>query len=347
MIGIIDCGTTNTRVYIVNEKGEVVSRSYKKVGVRDTSISGSREILKAGIKEAFLDAVKQANLTLKDIDYAVASGMITSEIGLIDVPHLIAPAGIAELSKNVKVVHDEEIFPLDLPVVFIRGIKNNYGDIGVSDIRKIDFMRGEETQVMGLLKNKEWKLPMNVIVLSSHTKLIHINEKGQVEGSITTISGQIYEAIRKETFIGSCIKSEGEEKEFFSKEILQTAYDSVQSAGFLRTMLMPRFMQVLLDTEWYEREFFTGAAIAAEDIRILNEAQGYLGYSLDTDFILIGQQSRCKIYEELIREKLPKSQSIQSISDKEDVDALVIEGALEILKELNFDSKTREFGRKN
>jgi 2-dehydro-3-deoxygalactonokinase len=347
MIGIIDCGTTNTRVYILNNQGEVVSKSYKKVGVRDTSISGSRDILKAGLKEAFLDAVGKAGLTLEDIEYAVASGMITSEIGLIDLPHLIAPAGIAELSENVKVIYDEEVFPLDLPIVFIRGIKNNYGDIGISDIRKIDFMRGEETQVMGLLKNKKLKLPMNVIVLSSHTKLIHINAQGQIAGSITTISGQIYEAIRKETIIGSCIKSEGEEKEFFSKEILQMAYDSVQNAGFLRTMIMPRFMQVLLDTEWYEREFFTGATIAAEDIQILNEAQGYLGYSLDTDFVLVGQQSRCKIYEELIREKVSNSQSIQSISDKEDVDALAIEGVLEILKELNFDLRTRAFGNKN
>lgn len=339
MIGFIDCGTTNTRVYILNNQGEVVSRSYKKVGVRDTSISGSRDILKAGIKEAFLDAVEKAGLVLGDIEYAVASGMITSEIGLMDVPHLIAPAGIAELSGNVKVVHDEEVFPLDLPVVFIRGIKNNYGNIGVSDIRKIDFMRGEETQIIGLLEQGNLQLPMNVVILSSHTKLIHINEKGQVEGSITTISGQIYEAISKETFIGSCIKSDGEEKEFFSNEILQTAYDSVQSAGFLRTMLMPRFMQVLLDTKWHERQFFVDAAIAAEDIRILDEAKDYLGYSLDTNFILIGHKERCKIYEQLIHEKVSNCKRIRSIYEKDAVDQLAIDGARAILSKARIELK--------
>jgi len=337
MIGVVDCGTTNTRVYIVNENQEVISRAYKKVGVRDTSISGSRDLLKAGIKEAFMDALAQVNLKLEDIDFAVASGMITSEIGLMDIPHLVAPVGIDELAANVKVVHDMDVFPLDLPVVFIRGIKNNYGDAGVSGIRNIDFMRGEETQVVGLLDMEEIELPANVLVLSSHTKLIHINEAGQIEGSITTISGQIYEAINKETFIGSCIQSDGQDKEFYSQEILQTAYESVQSAGFLRTMLMPRFMQVLLDTEWYEREFFVGAAIAAEDIRILDEAKNFLNYKLDTDFVVVGHKERCKIYEGLIREKVEGSKNIRLIHDKVEVDQLAIQGALAILEKSQID----------
>lgn len=333
MIGIIDCGTTNTRVYIVNEKHEVIGRSYKKVGVRDTSITGSREYLKAGIREAFLAAVEKAGLCLGDIEYAVASGMITSEIGLMDIPHLIAPVAIQDLADQVKVVQDPGIFPLDLPVVFIRGIKNNYGNAGVSGIRDIDFMRGEETQIMGLLEKEDIQLPLNVIVLSSHTKLIHINKLGQIEGSITTISGQIYEAINKETFIGSCIQPAGkEEKEFYSEELLHTAYDSVRSAGFLRTMLMPRFMQVLLDTEWYERQFFVGAAIAAEDVRILDEARERLNYPLETDFVLIGHKERCRIYEGMIGEKVSGSKTIRSIHEKEEVDQLAIHGALSILK---------------
>lgn len=338
MIGIIDCGTTNTRVYIIDEAGDVVSKSYKKVGVRDTSITGSRDALKAGIKEAFLDAVEQANLTLKDIKYAVASGMITSEIGLIDLPHLIAPVGRDELAANVKVVHDLKVFPLDIPVIFIRGIKNDYGDIGISEIQKMDFMRGEETQIMGLLDLEKFQYPMNVVVLSSHTKLIHINAKGEIAGSITTISGQIFEAINKETFIGSCIQSDGKEKAYFSKDLLRTANESVQNAGFLRTLLMPRFMQVLLDTEWYERRFFVDAAIAAEDIRILDEARDHLRYSMDTNYVLVGHKERCEIYSELIKEKIIGCQSIRSITQKDEIDRLAIQGVLTILKNHQFDN---------
>jgi 2-dehydro-3-deoxygalactonokinase len=325
----------------LDDQGIVVSKAYKKAGVRDTAITGSRDTLKAGIKEAFMDALEQANLKLEDIDYAVASGMITSEIGLMDIPHLIAPAGLEELAANVKVVHDTEVFPLDLPVVFIRGIKNDYGDAGVTGIRKIDFMRGEETQIAGLLEKENLTLPANVIILSSHTKLIHINKDGQVEGSITTISGQIYEAINKETFIGSCIKSDGtgDGQEFYSDEILNTAYDSVQSAGFLRTMLMPRFMQVLLDTKWQERQFFVDSAIAAEDIRILDEAKGFLGYPLDTDFVLVGHKERCKIYEGLVRTKVPGSKTIRSIYDKDEVDQIAINGALAVLDKAEFQLK--------
>lgn len=342
MFGVIDCGTTNTRVYIINDKLEVISKEYKKVGVRDTSISGSRNLLKDGIKEAFLKALDNAGLKLKDIDFAVASGMITSEIGLIDIPHLIAPVGIKELSENIKIVEDKNIFPLEIPVIFIRGIKNDYEGIGVNEIRNIDFMRGEETQIIGLLETYKPKLPLNVIILSSHTKLIHINEIGQVQGSITTISGQIYEAISKETFIGGCIKKLNnfeEENNYFSTELLRTANESVQSAGFLRTLLMPRFMEVLLDTKWYERKFFVDSAIASEDIRILNEAEKLLGYNLDTNYFLIGHEGRCKIYEELIKNRIKLERKIKSIFKKEEIDMLTINGVLAILKLLQHIEK--------
>ena len=90
-------------------------------------------------------------------------------------------------------------------------------------------------------------------------------------------------------------------------------------------------MQVLLDTKWYERKFFVDAAIAAEDIRILDEAKGYLGYSLDTNFVLIGHKERCKIYEQLIREKVQNCKTIRSIYEKDAVDQLAIDGARAIL----------------
>ena len=44
----IDCGTTNSRVYLLDDTYQVIGRGQKKVGVRDTVITGSNEILKKG-----------------------------------------------------------------------------------------------------------------------------------------------------------------------------------------------------------------------------------------------------------------------------------------------------------
>ncbi|MFW6222992.1 MAG: hypothetical protein ACOC3T_05205 [Bacteroidota bacterium] len=47
-IATIDSGTTNSRVYIVDETGKVVSKAVEEVGVKNTAITGSRETLKNG-----------------------------------------------------------------------------------------------------------------------------------------------------------------------------------------------------------------------------------------------------------------------------------------------------------
>lgn len=335
MFSIIDCGTTNTRIYILDSNFNIISKGFKKVGVRDTAISGSNEILKDGIKEAFNIALESGNVAPDEIEFAIAFGMITSEIGLVNIPHLTAPVSIDDLANNVKIVKDTSIFPIDIPVVFIRGIKNNFSNIGLKGIRKIDFMRGEETQVTGVLKQIKPEVPINIIVLSSHTKLINVNELSEITGSITTISGQIFEAIKKETSIGICLKNtkgDDNNSDFFSEDILNTACESVINSGFIRTMLMPRFMDTLLKTEWYERKFFVDAAIAVEDMKIFKEAKKFMGFEIDTDIILIGHKERCRIYEYLIKKQKGFSHNVISIWDEEDIDMLAIKGAIEILQ---------------
>ena len=48
MFAVIDCGTTMTRIYIVDENQQIIASGRKKVGVRDTSITGSRIPCAAG-----------------------------------------------------------------------------------------------------------------------------------------------------------------------------------------------------------------------------------------------------------------------------------------------------------
>ena len=78
-----------------------------------------------------------------DVIRILASGMITSEFGLYELPHLTAPAGIKELHDSMAEVSFPEISPI--PFVFIRGIKVN------SDkLCDFDMMRGEETELVGI-----------------------------------------------------------------------------------------------------------------------------------------------------------------------------------------------------
>jgi len=336
---IIDCGTTNSRVYVLNDKFKIIKRGTKKVGVRDTAISGSKDVLKLGLKNLLEDTILSASLKIKDIKFAITSGMITSEIGLIEIPHLWAPVGISDLASHIKVVQDPKIFPLDIPLYFIRGIKNYFPEnTTYKDIRKVDFMRGEETQATGLISlYSELSYPVTVVILSSHTKYIYINEEKKICSSLTTLSGQAYEAIKKETFIGKSIKRDVFERDsnYFDKDIIDTAYNSVRDAGFLRTLLMPRFMEVLLKTKWYERELFFNAAIAADDLITLNDFNTF-NLSLSRNFVLVGHKIRCKIFSYLLNKYYENTENIKSIYGEEEISNLSIEGAITIVKKAGY-----------
>lgn len=60
MFAVIDCGTTMTRIYIVDEDTlKIVASGRRKVGVRDTSITGCRDALRNGITELFFQILEE------------------------------------------------------------------------------------------------------------------------------------------------------------------------------------------------------------------------------------------------------------------------------------------------
>ncbi len=336
----IDCGTTNSRVYLLDDAYQVIGRGQKKVGVRDTVITGSNEILKEGLREAFEDTVRDTGLRMGDVEFAISAGMITSEIGLIDIPHIPGPAGIDELTRNIKVVRDPTVFPIDIPMIFICGIKNSLPENATyRDIRKTDFMRGEEAQALGLIaRYGDLKYPVMLTILTSHTKFIYIDEEKKIVGGLSTLSGQIHEAIESATSIGKSIKSVSGDttgENYFDKGVIDAAYDSVKNAGFLRTILMPRFMDVLLDTQWYERELFLNSAITSEDLRTMNDF-GLVGFDRYNSFVLVGQKKRSDIYKYLLEEKVKSTRDITQICEQDEIDRLSIDGAIEVAKKAGY-----------
>jgi 2-dehydro-3-deoxygalactonokinase len=337
-VSIIDCGTTNSRVYILDEAGGIVYQKKRKIGVRDTAITGSRDTLKRGLVSIFQDIFKETGIREKDIRYCVTGGMITSEIGLIEIPHLAAPAGIDDLATNVQVVTDPSVLPLDFPFMFVPGVKNDYPKTGKFEaIRFMDFMRGEEIQSFGVLrKYPEFSPPFTIIVLSSHTKYICIDKKERIAGSITTLSGQIYEALKSSTSIGKSIQTDSlSASEDILQESIAAAASIVREAGFLRALLMPRFMEVLLDTTPGQRKLFIESAIIAEDLVAFKEYQ-QLFDTLGQPVFLIGDNRRCEIFQRMVDLLKIDGPDFTTITEETEIDDLNIKGALEIAAKVKY-----------
>ena len=112
--------------------------------------------------------LKEHGIDNTKIKFAIASGMITSEIGLIEIPHLVAPCGLKELSDHIEVVKDPKV--LDIGCRFTSSeVRNNYGeDATAHKIRQVDFM-GRRGSMHGHFRELKPQLPVNIVVLSSHT----------------------------------------------------------------------------------------------------------------------------------------------------------------------------------
>lgn len=334
MFAVIDSGTTTTRIYIINDDHTIVASGRKQIGVRDTSITGSRDTLRNGIADLFFEILSENNIDQGHIIFAIASGMITSEIGLIEIPHLVAPVSLADLSEHIQVVTDPEVLSLGCPIYFVRGVRNNYSSSAtIHDLRQIDFMRGEEVQCVGIMETREISYPCTIVALSSHTKAIYINHERQIAASNTTISGQFYQALISSTNIGKSItKTEGEDCGGYSyEEIVDIAKDCVKNAGLGRTCLMTRFMQVLLKTNSTERQLFIGAAIAADDMKAFCEMEAQ-GMGTDT-YILYGQQERCELYTYMLKQEFGQSLKIESIYNMDEIDELTVKGIIKVALE--------------
>ncbi len=330
LFGIIDCGTTNTRVYILNNRNQKIGQGERRVGVRNTSMTGSKDALRQGVCEAVAEAAKNAGIEVRDLSFVIASGMITSEIGLKEIPHLVAPVGLRELTEGVEAVAAGEVIPIDVPVLFVRGVRNDYGEAILKNIRNVDFMRGEETQVIGILEEFNVKEPLNIIVLSSHTKLIHVDANGRIAASLTSLSGQLYEAICKESMIGKSLAENHSEKSggYSFNEIVDTAAEVVGEVGLDRGIMIPRFLQVLLQTDSNERNLFMDAAVAADDMGLVQEFE-HQGYHADR-YILFGHEARCNVYSYLLNKQFGEKIDVTCVSDKERQSELTIRGAVTI-----------------
>ena len=342
-IATIDCGTTNSRVYVVDESGKVLGRASRKVGVRDTAISGNNQALKEGLRDAFKDALIESGTRENEIRCILSSGMITSELGLMEIPHMWAPCSVDALAAHTQLVSGLDVFPNAIPVYFVPGIKNPYSSTStMSDVQTLDFMRGEETQMAGLLAASAIPLPGIVVILSSHTKFTPLDENGRILGSVTTLSGQLYEAIIRETFVGKSVRSEDDfdDGDYFNPAVVDVACECIESSGLLRSLMFPRFLDTLLHVPWYDRRLFAESLLAAEDMRALPQAKA-MSRSTGMAYVLVGLKRRCRIYEHLLRKDAGATGSICAITDEAEIDQLSIKGVISIAKKARTPSFER------
>ncbi|WP_407541997.1 2-dehydro-3-deoxygalactonokinase (plasmid) [Deinococcus radiomollis] len=185
---VIDSGTTRTRLRIW-QGHTVVWEEKRRVGAARTASEGPGPLTLA--LGELLDAARQ-QATLRAV---IASGMITSNVGLFEVPHLSAPASYQALAAGIR---RHALSGLG-EMFFIPGVKtlpgaheNLYGDV----------LRGEEVEVVGLRELLGLHGEVSFVHYGSHHKLVRTDDHGLL-GSLTTLGGELLGALLGHTILVS------------------------------------------------------------------------------------------------------------------------------------------------
>lgn len=174
LIGI-DWGTTALRAYLIEADGRIADR-------RDSG-HGLRALPSGGFPEALGQAVRGWPEDLP----ILMCGMVGSRSGWREAPYLDVSAGVAlaDLARGVVAVGSEAPGARIMRVV--PGVRT--GDAAAPDV-----MRGEETQVLGVLTDGVALLP------GTHSKLVRV-ARGRITGFRTAMTGEVYAALARHTIL--------------------------------------------------------------------------------------------------------------------------------------------------
>lgn len=252
----VDSGTTNTRISLIID-GVIVDTL--KFGVSVSENETRKECLSKQLKKGIADILERNQTSANNISRILASGMITSEIGLIELEHINTPCGVNELAENVYETIIDEIS--EIPFVFIRGVKYVFGN-------NIDMMRGEETEIYGISENTE---ESTLYVLpGSHSKLIYMDKDNRITEFSTELTGEMINAIASHTILSSIVdlNQSAEDAEYLQKGYLY-AKEHGMNAALFKVRTLKKFSNV---SSVQILSFFIGIMLSSEIENIIKSS---------------------------------------------------------------------------
>jgi 2-dehydro-3-deoxygalactonokinase len=212
LIGI-DWGTTSFRAYRIDAGGTVLEAREAPAGilaVRDGDFEG---VLTRAIG-AWLAAEPEAPV--------IASGMITSRQGWLEVPYCPCPAGSAQIAAALM------RHPTRPDLHFVPGL-SLIGEGGVPDV-----MRGEETQIVGEIGDQPGR---HLLVLpGTHSKWARA-EDGVITWFATFMTGEVFAVLKEHSILGRLMQGEVDDHAAFARGL---AYARGGEGGLLRRLFSAR-----------------------------------------------------------------------------------------------------------
>jgi 2-dehydro-3-deoxygalactonokinase len=291
----INCGVTNTHIALWKDNvlwAEVTSA----VGVRNVVITGNKAVLEKGVAKSIAKVLAKVKCKPAQVDLAIASGMITSDIGLYEVAHVPGPAGVKELAKGMVCARLPRVFKK--PIWFVPGVKNHVENIGLHNCEAMDIMRGEEVECMAVVSQIDEKKPVLIMLPGSNSKFISVDADGRITGCVTTLAGELMQVLTHNTIIASALDSRFASE--LNEELLLSGARAAEKVGLGRASFMVRILnQFTIYTQNERANFLLGAVLGADLLTLKNS--GAIKITPGTDVIIGGNPLLKEAFATLVR----------------------------------------------
>jgi 2-dehydro-3-deoxygalactonokinase len=206
----LDWGTSSFRAYRVAEDGSVLE-----------TVSAPEGIL--AVMDAAFDAALEKHIGHWDIATPIlASGMITSRQGWVELPYVPCPANL----KSIAAALQTHTSIRGRKIHFVPGVSSRNAD-GVPDV-----MRGEETQVIGAsVGGTEY-----FITPGTHSKWINV-ENGEIRSFATYMTGEVFALLKNHSILGRLMTGEENNDAAFEHGVRSALKDV---GGFLHRIFSTR-----------------------------------------------------------------------------------------------------------
>ena len=212
--------------------------------------------------------------------------MITSNVGLVEIPHVIAPASAEDLAEAAKSVLIEDVCPL--PILFIPGVKNRDGKLDLATFESMDMMRGEEVETVAVVESLPKGQAYLLVLPGSHTKFVSVDCAGKITGCLTTIRGELLSVITNDTLIADAVGHSFASEETYAKEYVLAGYETAKKAGIGRACFSARILNTFAEPDKTKIASYVLGAVLQNDMEAVKNS-GALKCDADTTVVIYGK----------------------------------------------------------
>lgn len=215
----VDWGTSSLRIWSLSADGDILDRFSGSLGMSGLAPHDFERVLETQLKR----------MSVGPEIPAVICGMAGAAQGWFEAPYVSAPTALSQLGSRAVQVPGTQRQVHILP--------------GIKQLSPANVMRGEETQLLGLL-TKQPELDAVVCLPGTHSKWVEVRN-GCVERFTTCMTGEIFGLLSEQSVLKHSLVDEGWDTQAFNDTLIETIEAPEHFANALFSLRADRLLSGL------------------------------------------------------------------------------------------------------